>query len=57
MAAVSARMKVRLPGLDSNMAINLPFIVTGLVELSLSNPLCVGMVSTFVQCLPGSRKK
>lgn len=57
MAVVSARMKVRLPGLDSNMAMNLPFIVTGMVQLSLSNALCVGMVSTFVQCLPGRGKK
>ena len=50
-------MKVRLPGLDSNMAMNLPFIVTGLVQLSLANALCVGMVSTFVQCLPGNGRK
>ena len=57
MAVASARMKVRLPGLDSNMAMNLPFIVTGLVQLSLPNALCVGMVSTFVQCLPGRGKQ
>lgn len=35
MAVVSARMKVRLRGLDS-MAMNLPFIVTALVQLSLA---------------------
>lgn len=57
MAVVSARMKVRLPGLDSNMAMNLPFIVTALVQLSLSNAIFVGMVSTFSQCLPARGKK
>ena len=57
MAVISARMKVRLPGLDSNMAMNLPFIVSGLVQLSLPLAIVVGMVSTFAQCLPGRGKK
>ena len=52
MAAISARMKVKLPGFDSNMSMNLPFILTGLVQLSLPHAIVVGMVSTFIQCLP-----
>lgn len=52
MAVVSARMKIKLPGFDSNMSMNLPFILTGLVELSMGHAIVVGMVSTFVQCLP-----
>lgn len=52
LAVISARMKIRLPGFDSNVSMNLPFILTALVELNLPHAIVVGMVSTFVQCLP-----
>src|SRR5947209_7540797 len=57
MAVVSARMKIKLPGFDSNMSMNLPFILTGLVELSMGHAIVVGMVSTFVQCLPAGNNQ
>jgi len=56
MAVISARMKVKIPGSDSNMSMNLPFILTGLAQLSLPHAIVVGMLSTFVQCLPTSRE-
>jgi hypothetical protein len=54
MAVIAARMKIRLPGMDSNMSMNLPFILIGLVQLSMPHAIVVGIVSTFVQCLPNS---
>jgi hypothetical protein len=54
MAVISARMKVRLPGIDSNMSMNLPFILLGLVQLTMPHAIVVGVLSTFVQCLPNS---
>lgn len=54
MAVISARMKIRLPGIDSNMSMNLPFILLGLVQLTMPQAIVVGMLSTFVQCLPSS---
>ena len=56
LAVVSARLKVKLPGSDSHMSMNLPFILTGLAQLSLPHAVVIGMVSTFVQCLPTSRE-
>ncbi|HZU22863.1 MAG TPA: hypothetical protein VE998_08540 [Terriglobales bacterium] len=54
MAVISARMKVKLPGIDSNMSMNLPFILVGLVQLTMPHAIVVGVLSTFVQCLPSS---
>src|SRR5215469_7034888 len=54
MAVISARMKVRLPGFDSNMSMNLPFILLGLAQLTMPHAIVVGVLSTFVQCLPNS---
>ena len=54
MAVIAARMKVKLPGIDSNMSMNLPFILVGLVQLTMPHAIVVGIVSTFVQCLPNS---
>ena len=54
MAVISARMKIRLPGIDSNMSMNLPFILLGLVQLTMPHAIVVGVLSTFVQCLPNS---
>lgn len=56
-AVVAARMKVRLPGKDSNMSMNLPFILIGMVQLPLPQALIVGAVSTFVQCLSGTAQQ
>ncbi len=56
MAVISARMKVKLPGSEANMSMNLPFILTGLAQLSLPHAIVIGMLSTFVQCLPTSRE-
>jgi len=54
MAVISARMKVKLPGIDSNMSMNLPFILVGVVQLTMPRAIVVGVFSTFVQCLPSS---
>src|SRR5205085_4134593 len=49
-AAVASRFKLKLPGLNSNMSVNLPFILIATVELPLFEALLVGLVSIFVQC-------
>ena len=51
-AAVASRFKLKFPGLNSNMSVNLPFILIATVELPLFEALMVGLVSTFVQCYP-----
>jgi hypothetical protein len=57
LAMAAARMKLTLPGLESSMAMNLPFILIGLVELSLPEAMMVGGLSTFVHTLPKPGQK
>jgi hypothetical protein len=52
LAAVTSRMKVRLPGIDGNMSVNLPFLLTAVVNLSAAEAIVITCVSTAVQCWP-----
>jgi hypothetical protein len=54
MALIAARMKVTLPGFESNMSMNLPFLLLAICELPMSEAIAVGALSTFVQTLPRS---
>lgn len=56
-ACVAARLKVKLPGLTGNMSVNLPFILVAVAEMSLSEAVAIGCLSTLVQCLPRSGQK
>lgn len=52
LAAVSSRMKVKLPGINGNMSVNLPFLLTAVISLSSAEAVVVTLVSTAVQCWP-----
>ena len=52
LAAVTSRMKVKLPGINGNMSVNLPFLLTAVVNLSAIEAVVVTCVSTVVQCWP-----
>ena len=52
LAALTSRMKVKLPGIDGNMSVNLPFLLTAVVSLSAAEAVVVTCVSTAVQCWP-----
>ena len=54
LAVVAARLKLTLPGFESNMSMNLPFMLLAISELSLPEAIAVGALSTFVQTLPRS---
>jgi hypothetical protein len=57
LAAVTSRMKVKLPGINGNMSVNLPFLVTAAVNLSAVEAVVVTCVSTVVQCWPRKNAK
>jgi hypothetical protein len=57
LATISSRMKVRLPGIESNISMNLPFILVALIELALLQALIITAGATFAQCLPGSDQR
>src|SRR5580693_7318307 len=52
LAAVTSRMKVKLPGINGNMSVNLPFLLTAVVNLSAAEAVMVTCISTAVQCWP-----
>jgi len=52
LAAVTSRMKVKLPGINGNMSVNLPFLLTAVVSLSAVEAVVVTCVATVVQCWP-----
>src|SRR5580698_6259196 len=52
LAAVTSRMKVKLPGINGNMSVNLPFLLTAVVSLSAAEAVVITLVSTAVQCWP-----
>src|ERR1700741_4839273 len=52
LAAVTSRMKVKLPGINGNMSVNLPFLLTAIVNLSAAEAVAIACCSTIVQCWP-----
>jgi hypothetical protein len=52
LAAATSRMKVKLPGINGNMSVNLPFLLTAVVNLSAAEAVAITCVSTVVQCWP-----
>ncbi|MGB0013374.1 MAG: hypothetical protein WBQ03_17325 [Candidatus Sulfotelmatobacter sp.] len=57
LAAATSRMKVRLPGIEGNMSVNLPFLLLAVVNLSAVEAILIASVSTVVQCWPQQNKK
>jgi len=52
LAAVTSRMRVKLPGINGNMSVNLPFLLLAVVNLSAAEAIVVACVSTVVQSWP-----
>ncbi len=57
LAAATSRMKVKLPGLEGNMSVNLPFLLLAVISLSAIEAVLIAFISTAVQCLPKSGGK
>ena len=52
LAAATSRMKVKLPGINGNMSMNLPFLLTAAINLSALEVVLITCISTAVQCWP-----
>jgi hypothetical protein len=57
LAAATSRMKIKLPGIDGNMSVNLPFLLMAVVNLSALEAVSIAGFSTVVQCWPKSGRK
>jgi hypothetical protein len=51
-AAIASRLKIKLPGTNGNMSMNLPFILLAIASLSFSEAVVLAAVSAIVQGLP-----
>jgi hypothetical protein len=52
LAAATSRMKVKLPGINGTMSVNMPFLLIAVVNLSAVEAVTVACASTVVQCWP-----
>jgi|ERR1700683_779216 len=57
LAAATSRMKVKLPGIDGNMSVNLPFLLMAVVNLSALEAVLIACTSAVVQCWPKQSSK
>src|ERR1700723_3790040 len=57
LAALTSRMKVKLPGINGNMSVNLPFLLTAVVSLSAIEAVAIASVATAVQGWPKKNAK
>src|SRR5215467_13522656 len=57
LAVVTSRLKVKLPGINGNMSMNLPFLLTAAVNLSAAEAVAITCISTAVQCWPRKNAK
>jgi len=57
LAAGTSRMKVKLPGINGNMSVNLPFLLMAVVNLSAVEAVLIACVGTAIQCWPKSPNK
>lgn len=56
-STVTARLKIKLPGLSSNMSVSLPFLLVAMTRLNLLEMLITAAVSVFTQSVPRSPHK
>src|SRR5215472_14418577 len=56
LAVLTSRLKVKLPELTGNMAVNLPFLLLAIVQLSLLEAALIACASSLVQSLPRQGK-
>jgi hypothetical protein len=52
LSAATSRMKVKLPGIEGNMSVNLPFLLMAVISLSAVEAILIAGLSTVVQCWP-----
>lgn len=57
LAAITSRMKMKLPGINGSMSVNLPFLIIAVLNLSGAEAVLVACVSTTVQCWPRKQAK
>ncbi len=52
LAAATSQMKVKLPGIEGTMSVNLPFLLVAVANLSAVEAVLIACISTVFQCWP-----
>ncbi len=52
LAAVTSRMKIKLPGIDGHMSVNMPFLLLAVANLNAAEAVLIACASTVVQTWP-----
>ncbi|MFN7920913.1 MAG: diguanylate cyclase [Bryobacteraceae bacterium] len=55
-AAISSKLKVRLPGILGNLSVNYVFILLAVIDLAPQQVIAVGMTAAVAQCIFGNRR-
>ena len=57
MTAAASRLKVKLPRINGNMSVNLPFLLITTVRLGSTGALPIAAVAALVQSIPSAKKR
>ena len=52
LALATSRLKIKLPGLNGNMSVDLPFILIAITQLGMFDALLVALPACAAQCFP-----
>src|SRR5262249_8153899 len=55
MTLIASRLKVKLPGINGTMSVNVPFLLIVAVRLSVSESLAIAALASLVQSIPAAR--
>src|SRR3954468_23368306 len=57
MTLVASRLRVKLPGMNGTMSVNLPFLLIVAVQLSSSESLVIAALASLVQSMPSAQRR
>lgn len=57
MTLIASRLKVKLPGINGTMSVNLPFLLIVAVRLGSAGALVIAALASLVQSMPAARKQ
>ena len=55
MTLIASRLKVKLPGINGTMSVNVPFLLIVSVRLSVSESLAIAALASLVQSIPAAK--
>jgi hypothetical protein len=57
MTLIASRLKVKLPGINGTMSVNVPFLLIVAVRLSAGESLAIAALASLVQSMPGAQRR